>query len=189
MMTKFGSRRMLSVVGLTLASVIILCSLLLDIAWRNFQDYNEQARQLEPRISRLLGIEQSYGLLQQAGEKIGEQLAVLAYPAVKDVETTGAVMQRSVREVMSQAGMTINGSRILPVKVRNGYDKIALSITATGNMTAFTNSLKALKDMTPIVIVETINVKPAKTKRTRGSSVSAQNVLVKFNVLSLRLQP
>jgi len=188
MMTKFGSRRMLLVVGLTLAAVVILFSLLIDIAWRNFHDYNDQARQLEPRISRLLGIEQSYGLLQQAGEKIGTQLIALAYPAVKDVETTGAAMQRKLREVMTQAGMTVSGSQILPIKAKSGYDKIELDITATGSMIAFADSLKALKEMTPIVIVKTIKIKPAKARRTRKDQISVQNVSVRFKVLSLRLQ-
>ena len=187
MMTKFGSRRMLIVVGLTLAVVVILFSLLLDSAWRNVQNYDSQARQLEPRISRLLGVEQSVELLQQADEKIGSQLAVVVYPAVKDVEATGAAMQREIREAMNQAGMTVSGSQILPIKAKKGYDKIVLDITATGSMSAFANALKALKEMTPIVIIETINIKPVKISRRK--QMGAQKVRVRFKVLSLRLQP
>jgi len=187
MMTRFGSRRMLIVVGLTLAMIVILFSILADIAWQKFQDYDASARQLEPRISRLLGVEQSADILVQADEKISAQLAVLAYPAVKDVETTGAAMQRTLREAMKEAGMTVSGSQILPIKVRDGYDKITLDITATGSMESFAATLKSVAEMTPLVMIETINIKPEKQRRRKGSS--GYNVLIKFKALSLRLQP
>lgn len=187
MMTKFGSRRMLLVVGLSLAAIVILFAFVINVSWRHFHDYDVQARRLEPKISRLMGVEQSQELLEQAGKKIELQLAAIAYPVVKDVETTGATMQRKVREVMTQAGMTVSGSKILPIRKKDGYDEIALDLTATGSMDAFANILKDLKGMAPIVIVENINIKPA--RKTRRNKAIPQNVLVQFKVFSLRLQP
>jgi len=184
-MTRFGSHRMVVVVGLLLATIIILFYMLANIAWEKYQDYGDRVDQLEPRISRLQGVEQSYELLQTANERVQSQLIALTYPAVKDTAMTGASMQRNIREKMEQAGMAISGSQILPVKVDNGYDKISVDVTAAGTLDSLQDVLINLKELRPSVIVESINIKPV---RVRRKGVTNQKVTVRFRLLSLRLQ-
>lgn len=185
MMARFGSYRMLTVVGLSLVIILILLYFMSSFAWEKYYEYGGRSAQLEPRISRLLGVEQSYDLLQKANKRVKTQLTELAYPAARDAAVTSASMQRTVREIVEQAGMSVRGSQILPIKERDGYDRILVDITTSGTLESLEDVLISLREVRPGVSIESINIRPVRVRRKGGQD---QKLTVRFKLLSLRLQ-
>lgn len=185
MITKFGSFRMVFVVGVTLVAVGVLFYMLAVSSWQKYQQYDHRAAQLAPKISRLLGVERSYDLLQESNTTVRAQLSKLTYPAAKNTAMAGASMQQKAREAMAEANMAVTGSQILPLKARDGYDKIRLDVTAKGTVESLEFLITRLRALQPNIIIESINIKPIKASRNQ---VSAQQISVRFKLLSLRLQ-
>ena len=185
MISKFGSSRMVLVVGMTLLTIGILFYMLATFSWQKYQQYNNRAAQLTPKISRLLGVEDSYELLQQLNTKLQSQLTKLTYPTTKNSAMAAASMQRKVREAMQHATMVVSGSQIMPVKARDGYDKIGLDITAKGTIESLESLMTDLRALQPSIIIESINIKPIQVRRNQ---VSAQRISVRLKLFSLRLQ-
>lgn len=185
MMTKFGSSRMVFIVGMTLVAIGVLFYILATFSWQKYQQYDNRATQLAPKISRLLGVEHSYDLLQKSNTKVQLQLTKLTYPATKNSAMAGALMQRKVREAMEAANMAVSGSQILPFKARDGYDKIGLDITAKGTIESLESLMTGLRELQPNIIIESINIKPIKASRNQALT---QQISVRLKLLSLRLQ-
>lgn len=184
------------VVGCTLGLVLLLVLYWIIHFWLLRQEYAGEIESIEPRTARLLGIAESYEQLQSASTQARRSLLDLAYPPVKDSATTAAAMQQSLRELMSSAGLSVSGSQILPARKGDGFDRLSLDISAQGNIDALDEALSRLELMRPLVLVESLTVKPARERR-RSRSRQRQPVAVvpgdprqltvRFQLISLRL--
>ena len=182
MMSDIGSNKVRVIVGLVVIITILFFYLFIDLAWTKYQDDKKRMEQLEPRISRLLGVEKSYELLQKANQDIEVQLTQVAYPVVEDTAVTGAEMQRAIRDIMNKAGMSVSGSQILPMKAEEGYDAIHLEINVKGTVEGLEEVLIGLRELRPNVIIETLNIKPVRQRE------GEHQLTARFRLLSLRLQ-
>lgn len=191
---KWLANRSLLVVGGTLGLVLLLLIYFAGNLWVIRQGYAQQIESITPRTARLLGILESAGELGAADIDAAEILDEVAYPAFKDAATTGAAMQKEVRELMIEAGMSIAGSQVLPRQAGQGFDRLTLEITAEGNTEALEQVLASLEVMRPLVFVRSLTVKPKRSarRRSRGADDMAvgdtRNVNARFQLVSLRLK-
>lgn len=184
------------VVGGTLVVFLLLILYWLLHFWLLRQDYVEDIQSIQPRTARLLGISASYEQLQVASTQARRSLLELAYPAAKDTPMTAAAMQKSVRELMVGAGLSVSGSQILPARQTDGFDRLSLDITAQGNIDALDEALSRLELMRPLVLVESVSIKPARERRrSRRRQAAPEEVVLGdqrqltmgFQLISLRL--
>ena len=184
------------VVGCTLGLFLLLALYWILHFWLLRQDFVEQIESLQPRTARLLGISESYEQLQVASAAARGSLLELAYPAGKDSATAAAAMQQSLRELMAGAGLEVSGSQILPTRKADGFDRLSLDISAQGNVDALDEALLSLELMRPLVLVESLSVKPVRERRRSRSRqrepVAAEpgdqrQLTVRFQLISLRL--
>jgi len=159
--------------------------------WLMRQEYVREIEAIEPRTSRLLGMQGSYQELEVASGAAGSILREIAYPPGRDSASMAAQMQQDVREAMNAAGMSVRGSQILATRQADGYDRLNLDITAEGNIDAFDEALESLESMRPLLFVESVKIKPARTRRTsRGEAPAAgdpRRLSARFSLFALRL--
>ena len=119
-----------------------------------------------------------------------------AYTADRDSATTAAAMQQNIRELMITAGLSVSGSQILPARKDEGFDRLSLDISAEGNIDALDDALSGLEDMRPLVFVESVKIKPVRSRPTRKRRGEPEVILEgdprklteQFHLFSLRLQ-
>ncbi len=177
------SYRAKAVLVIALMLMMAILMVLLSAAWSLRQENNERRAEIEPRIARLLGIQQQYEILEQANATATVQLAGLIYPATADATMTGTKMQQDVRTAIEKTGMTVIGSRVRAVKIAEGYDEVSLDLTIEGGMPSLEKALLEIPRLRPIVVIEETDIKP---KRGRNGPHVA---VTKLRLTAVRLQP
>lgn len=178
------------VVGVTLAAIAVLLLMVLSSLWNMRAEYSAEIERLEPQIARLQGIAQSHEQLQMANEMLDVMVSELAYPATGDNAIVAAAMQQRIRQLMSGAGFTIAGSQILPASREGNLQLLRLDLTVTGNVDALDTALLELRELRPVVIVESVELKPARASRQVGRGKTRQdprNINGRFKFISLRV--
>lgn len=159
------------VVGGTLLVVFLVVMYAVAQFWSLRRGYNAEIENITPRMARLIGIAQSEDALQAAGADAAEIVSGVAYPADRDRAGTSAAMQQDVRELMMNAGLAISGSQIKQSRDGDGYERLRLDITVEGNVDAMEEAFAELEAMRPMVLIESMQVKPARRAvRSRPSA-------------------
>lgn len=196
MILKLKADRATIVVGSTLGLVALLALYWILQFWFLRSGFVAEIESIQPRTARLLGIVESFDQLAVASNGVGGVLQDLAYPADRDSATTAAAMQQDIRELMVDAGLSISGSQILPVRRVTGFDRLSLDITAEGNIDELDDAFSGLEELRPLVFVESVSVKPARVRRSRGrraaeldnsSGDDPRKLIARFHLFSLRL--
>lgn len=178
-------RKMLGIVGLTLAVPVVILIYILATLWMLRLDYQDEINRLEPRIARLSGLVESEAVLKASSGKVGSRIVDLVYPNTQDRAAVAADLQKNVRELMAASGLTVSNSRILGPQGDEEFDRIGLSLTVTGSMASLDATLEELAAFTPLLLIETLEIRPNRASR-RSAEIAAQTVTANMQVLSLR---
>ena len=183
------------VVGATLGLVALLAFYWILQLWSLRSDFVAEIASIQPRTARLLGIAESFDQLELASNGADAVLRDLTYPADRDSPTTAAAMQRDIRELMVNAGLSVSGSQVLPVQKSTGFDRLNLDITAQGNIDELDQTFAGIEALRPLVFVESVNVKPIRVRLSRRAPAAEDNangddprkLTARFQLFSLRL--
>lgn len=180
------------VVGASMGLLAIAVLSVLAYFWIMRQSFASEIDTVQPRTARLLGMLQNEQRLEEAGAAAERVLADIAHPAKGDRATRAAAMQREVRELMTEAGLSVIGSQILDPRSGDGYDQLRLDITAEGNIDALDEALLQLEQIRPVVFVEALKVKPVRKRRSRAAAADSgqgdpRKLNARFSLFSLRL--
>lgn len=186
------------VVGCSVAAVLLLSLYWVLQFWFLRQEFVGEIEALQPRTSRHLGMVESFDDLVMASVAADNVLSELAYPVDRESAMTAAAMQQEIRELMTDAGVSISGSQILPVRKLEGFDRLSLDISVEGNIDALDEALSSLELMRPLVFVDSVKVKPAPRRRVarragRPQPAAADDgdprkLSARFRLFSLRLK-
>jgi general secretion pathway protein M len=196
MRLKLRADRPTIVVGFTLGLVALLALYWILQFWFLRSGFVAEIESIQPRTARLLGIVESFDQLELASSGVGGVLRDLTYPAERDSATTAAAMQQDIRELMVDAGLSVSGSQILPVRKAAGFDRLSLDITAEGNIDELDDAFSSLDELRPLVFTESVTVKPIRVRRSnRRGAVEEDNsngedprkLTARFHLFSLRL--
>lgn len=146
--------------------------------------YEAQIDHVAPRIARMQGLIERQDVLAASTQRIDSEVASLVYPGSDDRAAVSASLQKLVREILSDAEMKVVNSQILSVIEDQGFDRISVSLAATGELAALDLALSDIAALRPLVMVEMLDVKPLAV--SRGAEGSRQRVTVSMQVLSLR---
>ena len=184
--------RMALSVGLVAGSLALLAIYAVVHFWLLRQEYAEAIGDLVPRTARLQGIVESEEQLVAAAAAVDDALAELAWPLDKDAAMTAASMQQLVRDAIANAGLSVSGSQILPAQPGSGFERLVLDVTASGNIESLDEAIVNLKELRPMVLIESATIKPVRA-RTRlgqaGNSEDERLLSVRMRLVSLRLLP
>ena len=149
-------------------------------------DYQAQIERLEPRVARLQGLLNREEQVRDAARVVGSDVLDLVYPAGDDPGTVSANLQKNVREILGAAGLSVSNSQILPVREKDGFDHIAVKLTASGGLPALDTALADLNAYLPLLLLESIEVWPNRS-RGRGDEAAEQTITATVQVLALRV--
>jgi general secretion pathway protein M len=147
------------------------------------QAYQSDIDNLIPRIARLRGLVGHESQLRDASTRSGKGVAGLAYPAAGDAATVSTALQTSVRQILTEAGLTLSNSQVLPVREKDNFDYISIRLTVEGDLSGLDAALTGIARFRPLLLVESLNVSPVRSARNRAPT---QRIKATLQLLSLR---
>ncbi|PLW70414.1 type II secretion system protein GspM [Pseudohalioglobus lutimaris] len=171
--------------GATLLVPLLVYLNLLFSAWDLRAGYVGEIERVAPRIARLQGVKQVEARLRESSGRVQQQMARLVYPASSERASVAASMQTDVRQLMTDAGLNVSNSQVLPVREEERFDYIAVKLTVAGDMESLDRALDELAGFAPLVIVEGLDIWPTRQRRSKGEP-EVQEATVSIRLLSLR---
>lgn len=178
-------RRSAVIIGLTLLlpACLYLAALVQLLALR--ADRVQQLDDLRPRVARLAGLIDSTEALRAAARQVDQRLEALGYAPVQDATAVAATLQTEVRQVLAEAGLAVRNSQVLPTRENDSFDLVGLKVTAQGGLPALDAALQGIAAFRPVLLVESLDVFPARTASRRGKA-APQQVTAVLELLALR---
>ena len=177
--------RSATICGATLLLPILFYLNLLFGAWGLRAEYAADVERLGPRIARMQGIQQVEERLRESSGLVQQQSARLVYPATAERTSVAAAMQSDVRQLMTEEGLTVSNSQVLPVREEEKFDYIGVKLTVSGDVASLDRALSELTDFTPMIIVESLDIWPTRQRSRQGEN-EEQNATASLRLLSLR---
>ncbi|CAN7224015.1 type II secretion system protein GspM [Acidovorax sp. LjRoot129] len=115
-------------------------------------------QELEPRYSRLLGLDAQREDIAAALVKARAARLKYVYPASQEATQAGNAAQQQIRDVLTSAGLQISSSQVLPLKPGKGYDRIPITVRAEGEWLAVQSALAVLSSQAPIIVIDEFEV-------------------------------
>jgi general secretion pathway protein M len=175
-------------VGLTIALPLTLLIYLISDFWLMRGDYQGEIERLQPRIARLRGLIESEQRLESAADTVQGRLQNLVYPASEERTAVSAALQNSVREIMSDAGLSVLNSQVLPVVKEERFERIGIKLTLAGDIAALDTALADVTTYVPLLLVESLEIWPERQSRGRERE-AGQTLNANLQLLSLRALP
>ena len=174
-------------VVLTITVIVLLLPLALLGYYmaQKHQWAQDRLAELEPRYSRLLGLEAQGAELVDVLARAQAARVKYVYPASQDATQAGNAAQQKVRDIFSSAGLQVISSQVLPPKAEKGFDRIPLTVRTEGELLALQTALVGLTGQSPAILVDGVAV------QTIGAvkADKPQRLGVQFNLSVLREQP
>ena len=172
----------------TVATAALLCVLLVIAVTSPLLsvlfDSARQVSNLEPRIARTLGFEASGDVLATNLELVEREVELYTWDAAENLASLGAELQQTTRKMAEGAGLTVNGSQLLPSEERERTNLLRVNLELSGSPQALDAFLEELDLNRPLMLVETIRIVPA--RQLRG--VTSDDLTVSARVVTFRLR-
>ena len=172
----------------TVATAALLCVLLVVAVTSPLLsvlfDSARQVSNLEPRIARTLGFEASGDVLATNLELVEREVELYTWDAAENLASLGAELQQTTRKMAEGAGLTVNGSQLLPSEERERTNLLRVNLELSGSPQALDAFLEELDLNRPLMLVETIRILPA--RQLRG--VTSDDLTVSARVVTFRLR-
>jgi len=153
------------------------------------QEFQSGIESLEPRLARLQGLINHQEQLSESAGEVDRRVLGLVYPAADDRTTVAAKLQKDVRQMLVDAGLSVSNSQVLPVREKEMFDYVSVKLTVTGDIAGLNAALVELAAFVPLVLVESLDVWPRRDSR-RGSKAAGddkqQSMTATLQLLSLR---
>ena len=184
MMWLRSHRRSAWICGLTLLVPFLLYANTLLGLWDVRQGYKADIDRLVPRIARQNGLIGYEDELQKSSDTGSKKIGELAYPASTDAATVSATLQTSIRQIFSDAGLSVSNSQVLPARAKEHFDYISVKLTVQGELSALDAALTEIAQFKPLLLVESLEMRTDKSGRR--NEAPKQIVIASVQLLSLR---
>lgn len=185
---RFPGRSGRVVVGLSLLLLLALLALFASLLHQRMTWAQETLASIEPRYARLLGLGTVGVHILVGVDEIGSDLARYAYPAGADTQRIGTDFQQRVRTLAEEAGASVVGSQILPVRVHGGFAQIPLKVTVNGSLDGIRELLLGFERETPVILVDNLQLNAAPRRARRGEPPAPDRLVGQIDLSVLHLQ-
>lgn len=182
---KLHRRSAVLVVITILLPLYLYISLLVGLVGIRSEGVDDIER-IEPRLGRLLGLLQSEETLAESAGKAEQSIAGLVYGSSDNAESVAANLQTSVRRILTDAGLAVVNSQVLPPAQRGAFEHVGLRLTAQGPLAGLDAALADIAAFRPMLLVEMVEARPLRTNSRSNAAQSAQALDVTLQVFSLR---
>ncbi|MFM8900549.1 MAG: type II secretion system protein GspM [Burkholderiales bacterium] len=128
--------------------------------WNKHRWAQTTVSQIEPRHARLLGLDAARSELEAALASAQSLKTQWAYPNTQDVNQAGNAAQQRVRDVLSASGLQVLSSQVLPPAAAKDkdWDRITLNVRTEGDALALYAALATMSTLTPVIVVQELDV-------------------------------
>ncbi|WOJ96525.1 type II secretion system protein GspM [Congregibacter brevis] len=151
-------------------------------------EYAGDRGRIEPRVARLKGLLQNEAELAKQSQLAEGRLLEVAFPANEDPSALAARLQADIRQIMSEAGMSVSNSQVMPVRQGEYFDQVAVKLTTAGSLTALDAALIGIAAYRPQLLIESLDTFPARPN-ARKNSGDSQSVTAVMQLMVLRVLP
>lgn len=141
-----------------------------------------QIEYIEPRYSRLKGLESELDRIVDAIDKIQMELNKYFIGGVGDQNQIGNDALQRVRKVLESTGFEINSAQVVVDVKNDGFNKIGLIIKGDSNVNSLMTSMSGINELRPVVIVDSLVVQSTGLSQPHV----AQRIVVQMNLSLLR---
>ena len=179
-------RRSAWIIAATLSVPLLLYFYLFSAIWGQRAEYQSQIDRLQPRVARLRGLLDYEQQLLQSSGMVDAQIGELVYSAADDAATISTTLQKDIRKILVDAGLSVTNSQVLPVSSNEeGFDYVRLRVTVSGAVSGLDAALRKIAAYTPLLLVESMDVSPTRQAR-RNKKEQSQVLRATLQILSLR---
>ena len=181
-------RRSAIVCGLTLLLPLLVYMNLLLGTWGLGAKYANDMERLPQRIARMNGLQEVEDQLRDSSGLVQQTTSRLVYPVNAERASVAASMQSDVRQLMTDAGLTVSNSQVLPVREEENFDFVGVKLTVAGDIDALDRALAEVADFAPLIIIEALDVWPARQRSVRGAKAKTvkQEATASIRLVSLK---
>jgi hypothetical protein len=176
-------RRSAWICGLTLLLPVVFYVNTLFGLWGLHRDYQSNIDHLIPRIARQYGLIEHEDELRHASNLASRQVSTLVYPATGDTASVSTTLQSDIRQIFSDAGLTVSNSQVLPLREQEHFDHININFSVQGDISGVDAALTDIAKFRPLLLVESLEMRPLRSGR---SGAKEQIVVVSLQLLALR---
>ena len=145
----------------------------------------------KPRISRLLGYIEAAPRITDALADVNVALSELAIEDTGDSGRGGALLQQQLRQLASEAGLTVVGSEVREPEALDALVKLNATLELTGGPDDFDAFLERLYLAVPALFPEGMKIEAMRRinrrRNPRTLSGTEDHVMVKVDVAAFRL--
>ncbi len=98
------------------------------------------------------------------------------------VDTATLDIQRRVSIELANASAQVRSVSPLPLKLQDGYSLVGVQVNFSASLPALMQTLIALEQEKPLLIIDNVRISPAQTRRLRRGEVAEQLVGVQMTV-------
>lgn len=171
--------------GLTLLLPILLYFDALLGLWSLRQESRAEIERIQPRIARMQGLIDSEDQLRKVASKVDSQVLSLVYPAAEEQAEVAAALQNNIREIITDAGLSVTNSQVLRAREQGNFDYIGIKLTVSGDLAALDEALAGVASHLPLVLVESMDVFVKRGGRKKDAP-EQQLITASLLLLSLR---
>lgn len=99
-------------------------------------------------------------------------------------DTVTLDIQRRVSTQLANASAQVRSVSPLPVKLQDGYSAVGVQVNFSASMPALMQTLTALEQEKPLLIIDNIQISPAQARRLRRGETAEQLVAVQMTVFT-----
>ena len=179
-------RRSATLVGLTLlVPLFIYLSTLFSVIGLGLE-YRGEKNRLEPRLARLEGLVVKEAELSERSQQATEAMRSVVYADGQDSSALAASLQAEVRQLFSEAGLSVSNSQVLPVRQGERFDRVAVKLTVSGSLPALDAAMIGIAAYQPRLLVESVDAFPARTGGRPRGEPPPQMLTAVIQVMALR---
>ena len=178
-------RRTAWICGVTLLLPLLVYLNAMIGFWGMYLDARSGIERLEPRLARLQGLVDYEDQLRAASAAVDSKVLELVYPATDDQVTVSVALQTNMRDIFGEAGFAVSNRVVLPARAEGNFDYVGVKLTVTGDLPALDEALAGIAAYLPLVLVESLEIYPARAARGQGES-EQQLLTANIQLLSLR---
>lgn len=180
-------------VGLLVAVLVMLFTAVFVPVFNRWMELNEDKSQLALKLRQYERILAGKDAVVENMNSIKEQIIEQNY---FNSQNTGALASAEVQEFIKKAivdaGGQLSSTQALPVKSKDKFSLITVSVRMTGNIEVLRAVLHRLEASAPLIIIDQLDIRPMRGMRNRRTrQIEPTNELnVNFQAVSfMRKQP
>ncbi|WP_040516031.1 type II secretion system protein GspM [Gilvimarinus chinensis] len=148
--------------------------------WGAAYKAHQEIERIVPQIARLKGLAGAEEQLEAAVQNSESVLLQLVYPASSDSSALGNNMQQQMREIFREAGVDVSGSQVMPASEEGVLQRVRVKLNASTDMLSLVYLLELLDAARPLVVIDSIDLKPERRRNSSGQQLDTSFVLSSF---------